>query len=325
MYRLAVLGCGRHGKGHAWNDLPDCRIVAVCDLVEERARERADMYGVPFYLDAEEMLDKEEIDIVDVPVRETDRFDAVMKCLERDKHVYTEKPLGGEEGQLKIRLTDIPKVRAMVDEWQKHDVQFGVCFTTHGDNNVRWAKQLIHSGDYGNPMVVSARCARGTWTHLVDMFRYLGGEVDEVFAHGDEDWRSKTVTVRFENGAIGTLMTCITLPLQYEIKWIGEKGEVQIGSFYGGPGSGRARFSTGQALPPMTEDRVLTRMSGGGREQHRADFVESIKEHRPFVADGWAGLRHMEIDAAISESLVTHHPVKVERYKPENGRTVFWK
>ncbi len=69
MYKVAILGYRQQGKLHhapAFARNPDCEIVAVCDIVEERAREGAETYGVPAYLDADEMLEKEEIDIVDI-------------------------------------------------------------------------------------------------------------------------------------------------------------------------------------------------------------------------------------------------------------------
>ncbi|MBI3946441.1 MAG: Gfo/Idh/MocA family oxidoreductase [Armatimonadetes bacterium] len=315
MYKVAILGCGGHGKGHIWAKVPDCQVVAVCDLVEQRARDRAAVYGVPYYLDADEMFEKEEIDIVDAPVREKDRFEVVMKCLQYGKHVYTEKPLGGEEGQLKIKPGDLPKVRAMMDEWQKHDVQLGICFCLHGTNNIRWVKQQIRTGDYGSVAAVSARAFSGTWPHLVEMFRYLGGEVDEVFGQADEGWRSRSATVRFASGAVGNLMTSGPMGPGYQIKWIGQQGELQVDNS-NGTARGRLKSGDERALPDeLARWAMLT--------QHMTDFVESIKEHRPFVADGWAGLRQMEIDAAINESIMTGEPIKVERYKPEQGRTVF--
>ncbi|MBI3946443.1 MAG: Gfo/Idh/MocA family oxidoreductase [Armatimonadetes bacterium] len=315
MYNVAILGCGRHGRGHNWAKAPDCRVVAVCDLDEQRARERAETYGVPFYVDADEMFEKEKIDIVDAPVREQNRFEVVMKCLKYGKHIYTEKPLGGEEGQMKIKLTDLPKARAMIDEWQKSGVQLGVCFCLHGTDNIRWMKEQIRTGEYGEPVAVSARAFSGTWPHLVEMFRYLGGEVDEVFGHADEAWRSRSATVRFANGAVGNLMTSAPMALQYQIKWIGQQGELQVDDI---TGVARGRLKSG-------EERALPEGSAWGAmlSQHIADFVASIKERRRFVADGWAGLRQMELDAAISESIMTGRPVKVERYKPEQGRTVF--
>ena len=328
MYKVAILGYRHQASFHhapAFAKHPDCQIVAVCDVVEERAQEGAEKYGVPAYLDADEMLDQEEIDIVNIPTGEQYRYELVMKALERGKHVFTEKPLAAEEGQMKIRLSDVPKARAMIDEWQKHDVQFGICFCMHGGSNVRWAKEVVRNSEYGDPMVVQGRCAWGSWNHLIDIFRFFGGEVAEVsaYAYDPENWYAKAVAVKFESGAVGNLMTCSNLALQYELKWIAKKGEVVIQDI-GGPAYARAHNSY--------EYRVLDEQGSADRstyltlfDEHIAEFVESIKEGKSFDADGWAGLRHMEIDGAISESIVAGQPVKVERYLPEKGHNIFTK
>jgi predicted dehydrogenase len=57
--------------------------------------------------------------------------------------------------------------------------------------------------------------------------------------------------------------------------------------------------------------------------EHIAAFVDAIRTGEPFAADAWAGLRHLEIDAAISESIATGRPARVERYLPGEGRTIF--
>ena len=116
-------------------------------------------------------------------------------------------------------------------------------------------------------------------------------------------------------------MMCSSLALQYEIKWIAENGQVVIEDI---AGTARARRSDSNeylyfhAQGSLGASGFLTLF-----DEHIAEFVESIKDGKPFDADGWAGLRHMEIDGAIGESIVTGKPVQVERYMPEMGRTVF--
>ena len=86
MLKVAILGYRAQGSNHhapSFARLTDCQIVAVCDIIEERARAGADRYGVPAYTSADEMLDAEDIDIVDIPVSEGYRYELVMKCLKR--------------------------------------------------------------------------------------------------------------------------------------------------------------------------------------------------------------------------------------------------
>jgi len=295
----------------------------VCDVVEERAKEGAERYGVPAYLDADEMLEKEEIDIVDVPTNEKFRYELVMKCFQRDKHVFTEKPLAGELGQFRIQLSDVPKAREMIDEWQRHDVQFGICFGLHGSANVRWAKDVIRSGRLGPLKMIDARTALGSWNHIIDLVRYLGGEVAEVFAYSDdrEKMSTKTACLRFEGGQVATLAVCHKLSLQFQIKVVGELGEVTIDNIAGTAHCRLhsslevTRWNDESLLDPCTYYRIY--------ENLFADYLASIRDGAPFDADGWAALRHMEIDGAITESIQTGKPVPIERYLPEKGHTIW--
>ena len=66
MKTIAIVGCGRISKRHVQvlNQMMELRLIAVCDVIEERARETAEPLGIPYYLDALEMVKKEKPDIV---------------------------------------------------------------------------------------------------------------------------------------------------------------------------------------------------------------------------------------------------------------------
>jgi predicted dehydrogenase len=325
MFKVAILGY-RHQASHhhapSFARLPDCRIVAVCDIVEERAKEGASRYGVRAYTSADEMLSSEEIDIVDIPTGEQYRYELVMKCLRLGKHIFTEKPLAGAKGQYKIQMSDVPRAREMIDEWQKQDLYFGICFGLHASPNVRRVKEVIKSGQLGRLRQIQARTALGSWNHIIDMVRFLGGEVKEVFAYADNDeMENKAVCLKFESGAVGTLAVSKNLSLQFQIKWIGELGEVIIDNI---AGSASWRLYNSLDETHWNETHKIDRGTYWTLfEGLIADFVASIKERKPFVADGWAGLRHMEIDGAITESILTGRPIPIQRYMPDKGHTIF--
>lgn len=69
-------------------------LVAVCDVVEERAREAAERFGAArAYTDYQEMLAQEELDMVGVltPIRY--HFPMAMAAVEAGKHVYVQKTM----------------------------------------------------------------------------------------------------------------------------------------------------------------------------------------------------------------------------------------
>ena len=324
MHNIAIVGYRMQGSQHhapAFDRLPDCRIVGICDVVPERAQEGAEKYGVTAYTNIDEMLDQEDVDIVNIPTGEQFRYDLVMNALKRGKHVFTEKPLAGAEGQYKIGPGDVKLAREMIDAWQEQGVSFGVCFGLHASRNVRRAMDVIRSGELGALKQVHARCFQGTWNHLIDMVRYLCGEVAGVFGYaGDDESANKMAGLQFENGAIGSVAMSANLNVQFQIKWIGELGEITIDDING---SATWHHHKSQDAIAWSQDRDLRRGTYGSLfEELIEDFVGSIEEQRAFEADGWAGLRHMEIEAAITEAIHTGKAVKVERYRPEMGETL---
>ncbi|GAA3326159.1 hypothetical protein GCM10020331_060920 [Ectobacillus funiculus] len=100
------------GKIHCryYSQNPDVKLVAACDLIEERARAMADLYGCKVYTDMKEMLRNEEIDIVSIATSGEenggDHFEPAMMAIEAGKDVLVEKPISNniEEAREMVRL-----------------------------------------------------------------------------------------------------------------------------------------------------------------------------------------------------------------------------
>ena len=68
-YRIGIIGCGGMGRSHsrAWTAYPRAEVVAAMDIHEEAAKRVSDEYDVPaIYTDVDEMLAKEDLDIVSI-------------------------------------------------------------------------------------------------------------------------------------------------------------------------------------------------------------------------------------------------------------------
>ena len=69
------------------------KVVALCDIVIEKAKMEADKYGInEVYESYQEMLDKAEIDVVDICTPNYLHSVMAVKAFEKSKHVFCEKP-----------------------------------------------------------------------------------------------------------------------------------------------------------------------------------------------------------------------------------------
>ena len=120
-YGIAVVGCGSIAQGAhlpAYRDF-GYRVVAACDLVEEKARQAADDYGIPFATtNVDEVLDNPDVDVVDLAVVPADRLPLVEKIAAAGKHILSQKPLAPtlEEAERIVAVCEEAGVVLMVNQ-----------------------------------------------------------------------------------------------------------------------------------------------------------------------------------------------------------------
>ena len=93
---IGIVGCGYWGSNYirVLNELPDCRVTAVCDLRPERLSQLSErLPGLVATDDIHTLLSSNEIDAVVVSTEASNHFSVVKRCLEFGKHVLVEKPL----------------------------------------------------------------------------------------------------------------------------------------------------------------------------------------------------------------------------------------
>jgi predicted dehydrogenase len=193
--RMGVIGAGIMGEMHsrAYAEYPTTELVAVCDVVGERAASLAKKWGVKsWYRDYAEMLDKEDLDAVAIATPDHLHRGVSVDCLEAGKHVLLEKPLA-------TTLQDGEAIAQVVRETGK------IFMVNHGLRQkpaIRLVKDAVSSGELGKiKHVLSTHHwrLRGptetiSWaehtslatfllSHTVDLVRWwLGEEIVEVFA-----------------------------------------------------------------------------------------------------------------------------------------------
>lgn len=99
--RWGLLGAGeivnRWMKGA--QQVEDMEIVAVASRSRERARRTAQKFHIPEVLSYEEMLSREDIDVVYIPVPHTAHRELAIRAMEAGKGVLVEKPAAINAGE----------------------------------------------------------------------------------------------------------------------------------------------------------------------------------------------------------------------------------
>ena len=97
--RVGVIGVGQIGKVHLNNysqKIPDAEVVAIADINEVEMARVADLYKIPnTYTKFRELLQRDDIEAIDVCLHNNLHMPATVAALEAGKHVYCEKPMAG--------------------------------------------------------------------------------------------------------------------------------------------------------------------------------------------------------------------------------------
>ncbi|OGV50814.1 MAG: dehydrogenase [Lentisphaerae bacterium GWF2_52_8] len=111
--RVGVIGLGM-GYGHVkgFQSHPAVEVVAVADTDKSRLETKAKELGVPSkYLDAEEMLNKEQLDIVSVAVPNKFHKPLTLAAFKAGCHVLCEKPMAMNAGEAREMLAASKKAK----------------------------------------------------------------------------------------------------------------------------------------------------------------------------------------------------------------------
>lgn len=157
---LYIAGIGVGGKGTS--DLtgfvkhPKAKIAFLCDVDDRMAvKSKENFPEAKYYKDFRTMLDKEHkhIDAVSVSTPDHTHFPAAMAAMEKNKHVYVQKPL----------TWSIREARLLTEAAKKYKVvtQMGNQFASA--DHVRTAKEYVDAGLIGDVTKVTVWTNRPVW------------------------------------------------------------------------------------------------------------------------------------------------------------------
>ena len=93
--RVGLIGIGGMGGCHYGNykDVKGAKLVAVADVRVDMAKEKTAGTDITVYADYKEMIEKENLDMVDICTPSYMHKDMAIYCLSKNLHVLCEKPM----------------------------------------------------------------------------------------------------------------------------------------------------------------------------------------------------------------------------------------
>ncbi len=252
--RIAIVGCGRISKNHFGSieqHQDNIELVSICDIQQDVLSEHKAKYKVKGYLDLEQMLENEKLDLVAICTPSGIHADQTEICAKYRVNVMTEKPMATRwnDGVRMVKVCDDAGVRLFVVKQNRRnstlqllkraieEKRFGKIHMVH--LNVFWTRPQEY---------YDQAKWRGTWefdggafmnqaSHYVDLLDWLIGPIDKVQAmmsttRDIEVEDTGVLNIKWRNGTLGSMsVTMLTYPknLEGSITILGEKGTVRVG------------------------------------------------------------------------------------------------
>jgi predicted dehydrogenase len=256
--RFAIIGCGRIARRHAENILNNGTLVAVCDIIPERADAFAMEFIAKAYYSLEALLEREKQNIDVLSVCTPNGLHALhsIKALEAGIHVLCEKPMA-------INVHDCGE---MIKSAERNNKRLFIVMQNRFNPPVVAVKKAIDQSIFGKIYSVQLSCFwnrnpdyyRNSWrgtklldggtlftqfSHFIDLLYWLIGDVKDIKAfianmgHKNiiEFEDTGVVTLKFYNGVLGTINYTVNSyrrNMEGSLTIFGEKGTVKIGGQY---------------------------------------------------------------------------------------------
>ncbi len=225
--RIGFIGCGTIARIHMKNFLKmeDVEIVAVCDILLGRAEKEAKEFNAKAYSDYKKMFEKERLDACYICIPPFAHSSIESYAAERGINLFIEKPIG-------LNIDEAKNTEKII---KKKGIIVSVGYVFRYLDIVEKAKELLKGKKIA---LVCGKYFGGTtpvdwWTvkdksggqiveqttHIIDLSRYLVGEIDMIFAQGHKHSISNcnynineasAINLHFKNEAIGCInSTCL--------------------------------------------------------------------------------------------------------------------
>ena len=339
--RVGLIGCGKIARMHAHgfqraSDLAE--VVVCCDEREEQAQAMALSFGSAQAVTSwQEVVDREDIDAVDVCLPHYLHAPVVIAAAQARKHVLVEKPFATNlaEAMAMVNAADQAGTVLMVGQHQRYvsdhrhikalldEGVIGRVLAVRVDSNQLLGDHypsghwLFSRAQAGGGIVISVA------VHKIDLLRYLLGEIRRVASFqsvsglntGMEGEDIAAISLEFENGTVGEgfftfaarhrPMPVTTYPFELFVLY-GEQGMIHNIQGWHVYSTRVKEYSTG----PTRLD-IPSQEYAYGFDCEIRHFLECIETGAEPISSGRENLGTMAVIEAIYQSAKTGQVVRV--------------
>jgi myo-inositol 2-dehydrogenase / D-chiro-inositol 1-dehydrogenase len=302
--RLVVVGLGRIGRLHAANLADRVLLLGVVDALEPVARAVGERHGVRWSTSLDELLPEAQGVVIAAPT--AFHSELVERAAAAGRHVFCEKPLG----------FDLERAERAVVTARAAGVELQVGFQRRFDPGWLALRDALEAGELGELALLRAshrnaaepRAELGDLfvdvaVHDLDVARWLGGEVAELYAQ--ERPGAATIALRFESGALGLIDVSRRAGYGFECS-----GEL-VGS------RGTARAGYGREVELLRHGVARSPLPADHAQRHAAAYVAELEQfaavvlgEAPAGAGGEDAIAALRLALLARRSIATGAPAK---------------
>jgi predicted dehydrogenase len=320
--RFKKLKWGIAGLGHysentiipTLSTIRKARIMSVYSSTPERSKFISEKFAIPNAFSDYSSFLASDIDAVYIGSANCDHYEQVLQAAAAKKHILCDKPLALNSQQ----------ASEMVKKCKENNVQFAVNYVYRFHPLTLKAKELISNKTIGNLIHINAHfninfppdnnfrfiksqsgggAMRDLGTHLIDLFRYFGGEMtpvtcimDNVIFKGEvEDFAAGSL--KFENGGYASFLVSTNTGKAFNrVEIIGSDGSICLENLIG-----QKHASTKMSILLENEVKMAFRKRANKVQRGLKIVTTAFIKNKPAPATGEDGLINLQLIEKLEE------------------------